>query len=433
MKDKSKNNWQAVVIVGAQWGDEGKGKVTDYYASQTDYVVRFQGGNNAGHTIEVAGKTYKLHLLPSGVLHQNNTVIIGNGVVLDPAILIEEYENLLKQGHQIKMLISDRAHVIFPFHISLDGVSDDHKAKKDLAALSTRRGIAPTYADKYERIGIRVIDMINPEIFSKRFELLSRLKGLTLKHIYNVKESFDAKKIYQQYTQYANWLKPYVADISLELNHALDQGKKVLFEGAQGAQLDIDHGVYPFTTSSNTTVGAVCTGSGVGLNRIDRVIGIVKAYLSRVGGGPLPTELTNDLGDQIREGGHEYGTTTGRPRRIGWLDLVQLRQAVRINGMSSIAVTKVDVLDELPLLKICTGYDYQGKILKEMPADLSVYRQCQPVYQEFKGWQTDSSKVRKYKDLPKPLRTYLEFIEKELGVPIELVSVGADREATIVR
>ena len=333
-----KTNWQTVVIVGAQWGDEGKGKVTDFYGNKTDYVVRFQGGNNAGHTIVHNGKTHKLHLLPSGVLHSNNKIVIANGVVCDPKVLLQELKQLEKINIKPKLLISERAHVIFPFQIMMDKVSESSQEKQKLSALSTHRGIWPTYSDKAARVGMRMVDLINPQVFKKKFDLLFEIQQKKLSVIYNHKAKLNKQKIYKEYQSYARKLKNYVKDVSLELNQAISKNKRILFEGAQGAMLDVDFGVYPYTTSSNTIAGAVCTGAGIAPQKIDKVIGVVKAYLSRVGGGALPTELKNSIGDKIREVGDEYGTTTGRPRRIGWLDLVQLRLAARINGFDSLGI-----------------------------------------------------------------------------------------------
>jgi len=432
MIERTKNNhWQTIVIVGAQWGDEGKGKITDYFAKQTDYVVRFQGGNNAGHTIVHRGEILKLHLLPSGVLHERNIVVIGNGTVIDPRVLLDEIKKLRQAGKRIKLLISERAHVIFPFQVMLDAAGEKLAIKKNLAALSTHRGIWPTYADKAGRVGIRMVDLINPQIFRKKFDLLFDIQKKKLAIIYNHHAKLNKQKIYRQYQNYAKQLSGYVGDVSLELNRALTLGKKILLEGAQGAMLDLDHGVYPYTTSSNTTVGAVCTGAGLPPKKIDKVIGVVKAYLSRVGGGPLPSELTGDIGDKIREIGAEYGTTTGRPRRIGWLDLVQLRMAVRINGLDSLAITKIDVLNGFKEMKICVAYQVGRKIIKEMPADLLLYEKCRPVYKLFKGWPVQP--LRDYQKLPLNMKKYLNFIEQELKVPIEMVSVGAEREATIIK
>ena len=432
MKKKVKNKWQTIVVVGAQWGDEGKGKVTDYYGSQVSYVVRFQGGNNAGHTVVYKGRTHKLHLLPSGVLHKNCRIVIGNGVVIDPKALLAELDRLKKIHIRPKLLISDRAHIIFPFHVCLDSAGEELSGKKKLAALSTNRGIWPTYSDKAARVGIRVIDLINPKIFKKKFDLLFEIQSKKLSVIYNSKIKLNKQKIFRDYQLYAKQLKKYVSDVSLELDKAHNQGQKILFEGAQGAMLDIDQGLYPYTTSSNTTAGGVASGTGFAPQKIDKVIGVVKAYLSRVGGGYLPTELANSLGTAIREKGTEFGTTTGRPRRIGWLDLVQLRLAVRINGLTSLAITKIDVLDGLAEIKVCTGYKVGKRLLKEMPAGLSVYEKCQPVYRTFKGWENGLT-AKRYRELPLNMKKYLRFIEKALGVPIEMVSVGPDRGATILK
>ena len=428
-----KKNWQTVAVVGAQWGDEGKGKVTDYYAQATDYVVRFQGGNNAGHTIVHHGRTHKLHLLPSGILHSHNKIVIGNGVVVDPRVLLQELAQLKKIGLKPRLLISERAHLIFPFHVTLDTASEKAQAKKNLSALSTHRGIWPTYADKMARVGIRMVDLVNPQVFKRKFDLLFGLQQQRLSVIYKSKIKLDKRKIIQDYQAYGRRLKPYIKDISLELDRAYRQGKKILFEGAQGAMLDVDHGVYPYTTSSNTTAGGIASGAGISPTRLDKVIGVVKAYVSRVGGGALPTELKDEIGDDIRERGAEYGTTTGRPRRIGWLDLVQLRLAVRINGLTSLAITKIDILNGLKEVKVCSGYRYGKKLLKEMPADLSVYEKCRPVYQSFSGWQAQDTQPKIYRQLPVNMRKYLSFIEKDLGVPIELVSVGAERQATVLK
>ena len=427
------NQWQTVVIVGAQWGDEGKGKVTDYYGYQTDFVVRFQGGNNAGHTIVHEGKTYKLHLLPSGVLHKNNHVVLANGVVIDPRILLEELAKLKEAGFELQLSISDRAHVIFPFQVLMDSASESTETANKFSALSTQRGIWPTYSDKAARVGIRMIDLINPSIFNEKFDLLFELQQKKLSLIYGSEVQLDKEKIRAEYVHYADLLRPFVANVSVLLNNALDNKSKILFEGAQGAMLDIDHGLYPYTTSSNTTSGGVCTGAGIAPQKIEKVIGVVKAYISRVGGGYLPTELHDALGSEIRELGGEYGTTTGRARRIGWLDMVQLRMANRINGFTSMAMTKIDVLDTLDEIKICTAYRYKGTILHEVPADLSVYNECEPVYEVFPGWLTPTGHVKTYGELPEKLRNYLEFIESSLHVPIELVSVGPDRLATILK
>lgn len=421
------------MIVGAQWGDEGKGKVTDYYGPQTDFVVRFQGGNNAGHTIVHDGKTYKLHLLPSGVLHAHNQVVLANGVVIDPRVLLEELARLEEAGIRIQLRISDRAHVIFPFQVLMDSASESAGTANKFSALSTQRGIWPTYSDKAARVGIRMADLINPEVFEEKFDLLFELQQKKLRLIYGTDAELDRDKILADYRRFADHLRPMVCNVSLLLHEALESGKKVLFEGAQGAMLDVDHGLYPYTTSSNTTSGSVCTGAGVPPQKIDRVVAVVKAYLSRVGGGYLPTELKDSLGDEIRETGGEYGTTTGRARRIGWLDLVQLKMACRINGFTSLAITKIDVLDKLKEIKVCTAYRYKGELLQDMPADLSEYNACEPVYETFPGWESPSSHIRRYEDLPLNMRRYIGYIEAALKVPVELVSVGPDRMETIIK
>lgn len=430
MRDK---NWQTAVILGAQWGDEGKGKVTDYYGRRVDYVVRFQGGNNAGHTIVYSGKVIKLHLLPSGVLHPHCTIVIGNGVVIDPRVMFSELDELKKIGRRPKLVISDRAHIIFPFHVKLDSAGESMQAKKKLAALSTNCGIWPTYSDKMARVGVRVVDLLHPDLFKKKFDLLFQVQKKKLEMIYGYQgKKMNKQKIFKAYLRHGRRLRPFVQDVSLLLDQAYQKKQKILFEGAQGTMLDVDHGLYPYTTSSNTTAGGVATGAGFAPQRIDKVIGVVKTYISRVGGGYLPTELIDKTGDLIREKGAEYGTTTGRPRRIGWLDLVQLRLAVRLNGISSLAVTKIDILDDLPKIKVCTGYKVGRKILKEMPADLTVYEKCQPVYKILSGWPSGYKKPKLYRQLPLNLRRYLDFIAQELSVPIEMVSVGPERNDTII-
>ncbi len=425
-------NKQVVVIVGAQWGDEGKGKVTDFYGGKANYVVRFQGGNNAGHTIIHNGVTHKLHLLPSGVLHKNSKIVIGNGVVIDPKVLLQELAQLKKINIIPKLLISDRAHIIFPFHNLADEASEDYQKKKNLAAGSTKRGISPTYGDKASRVGIRMIDLVNIRIFKKKFDLLFDLQQKKLTCVYGQKNKLNKEKIFNEYKGYASKLKKYVADVSLELNNAYAKKQKILFEGAQAAMLDVDHGLYPYTTSSNTCAFAIGAGAGLAPQKIDKVIGVVKAYLSRVGDGYLPTELKNSLGDEIREVGKEYGTTTGRPRRIGWVDLVQLRLAVRINGLDSLAITKIDCLENIKEIKICANYKTSNKTIQEMPADLDLYEKCKPVYKTFKGWKLGKN-IKKYQDLPINMRKYLEFIEKQLSIPIEIVSIGPSRNQTILK
>ncbi|MDP3970664.1 MAG: adenylosuccinate synthase [bacterium] len=426
---------RTAMVIGAQWGDEGKGKVIDYLTPDADYVVRFQGGNNAGHTLVVDGVVHKLHLIPSGVLYKGKRVVLGNGMVIDPEVLISEMDNFESKGIKLNMLISERAHVILPFHIIMDGMIDEYKGK--LGAGTTRRGIGPAYADKAERSGIRMIDLMDTKIFREKYDQLFDLKKKTLKCLYKENIKLNKEEIFRSYVNFAKRLKPYVGDVSLEVNTAIDNGKKILFEGAQGTMLDNDHGAYPHTTSSNTIAGAVCTGVGVGPTKIDSIVGVVKAYLSRVGTGPVPTEAKNRLGDHLRERGQEYGTTTGRPRRCGWVDLVQLRYACRVNGLTSLAITKVDVLGGLKKIPIATKYKYKSSYITELPADLNLQRQCKPVYKELDGWKDISDEEFKkiitggYKELPKKMRTYLKFIEDQTNTPISLVSVGAERTSTI--
>jgi len=427
--------WQTLMIVGAQWGDEGKGKIADFFAKEVDYVVRFQGGNNAGHTLVVDGEVHKLHLIPSGVLYKNKRIVLGNGMVIDPEVLISEIDSFEAKGIELNMLISDRAHVIFPFHILMDGMIDEYKGK--LAAGTTRRGIGPCYADKAERFGLRIIDLLDKKIFKEKYDKIFDLKKNTFEKLYKQKVNLNKREIFNQYWQMGQRLKKYVGDVSVEINEALDKGKKVLFEGAQGAMLDNDHGVYPHTTSSNTVAGGVCIGVGIGPTRIDRVIGVVKAYLSRVGDSPLPSEGNKKESEYLRERGQEYGTTTGRPRRCGWIDLVQLRHSARVNGLTGLAITKIDVLGGLKKIPICTKYKLGNKTLVNMPASLEVFRKCKPVYEYVDGWEDisdeDFKKIIKkgYSALPANMKKYIKKIEKEINVPVELVSVGPDRKATI--
>lgn len=426
---------KTLVIIGAQWGDEGKGKITDYLASTMDYVVRFQGGNNAGHTVVVDGVVHKLHLLPSGVLYPNKRIVIGNGVVIDPAVLIDEMKQFERKGRKLNLLISERAHVIFPFHVILDKAIDAFKGK--LGAGTTGRGIGPCYSDKADRSGIRMMDLMDAKGFREKFELLFTKKTLAITQLYKQPCDLDKEAVFKQYQKFAKILRPYVGDVSLELNNGLAKGKNVMLEGAQGVMLDLDHGAYPHTTSSNTTAGSVCTGSGIGPTRIDEILGIVKAYLSRVGSGPLPTEDLGKMGTYLRERGHEYGTTTGRPRRCGWIDLVQLRYACRINGFTSLAITKIDVLNGLKTIPIATHYRYKNSIIRELPADLAIVSKCKAVYKELKGWpdyttaQLESIIAGGYSTLPKTMKDYLAFIADATSTPISLLSIGQERTAVI--
>ena len=432
------NKWQTIVVVGCQWGDEGKGKIVDYLAPRVDYVVRFQGGNNAGHTVVADNKIYKLHLIPSGVLYKNKRVVIGNGLVVDPRVLLKEIDNLSKQGKKVNLLLSERAHIIFPYHILMDGVVDKLEGK--LAPGTTKRGIGPAYADKIHRLGIRAVDLKDKKIFKEKFDNAFDFNKRILVKVFGLSPSkLNKKKIFNEYSRYARRLEKYIGDSSLEINQALDKGKKVLFEGAQGIFLGVDHGVYPHGTSSNTISGAVCTGAGISPKRIDKIIGVVKAYLTRVGVGPLPTEAIGKSVDYLRERGNEYGTTTGRPRRCGWLDLVQIRYAARINGLDSMAITKIDILGGVKKIPLCTKYKYKNSYLKEIPASLEIMRKCEPVYQTLDGWP-DLSKdeikqiIKKgYPALPKNLKKYLNKISQEIGLPIELISLGPEREITLER
>jgi len=420
-------------VVGAQWGDEGKGKITDFFACDSHYVVRFHGGNNAGHTVIVNGNTFKLHLIPSGIIYGEPMSIIGNGVVVDPKALLDEIAYVKEKSIDPKLMVSDRAHVIMPYHIVLDSALSGHQG--GLAAGSTNRGIAPVYADKMFRNGIRMIDLLEPQVFQEKLEKgYAFAKGLIEK---SLEQSLDitVNEIFDTYVAYGKALAPYICDTSIELYSAHKAGKSILFEGAQGISLDVDHGIYPYTTSSNTAAGHISTGTGVSFRDIDRIIGVVKSYLSRVGESPLPSEIHGDEADALREKGSEYGTTTGRPRRVGWLDLVQVRQAVRVNGLTEIALTKLDILNGFESLPVCVGYDVEGRILKEMPASLIQYRKAKPVYRTLQGWDDLPENIwdEGYDALPQTLKDYINFIEHEVDCPVKIVSVGPQRHETIIR
>ena len=429
----SLNGSKITVIVGAQWGDEGKGKITDYFAGESEYVVRYHGGNNAGHTVIVKGSEYKLHLIPSGVLYEHPISVIGNGVVIDPKALLKEIQYLFKQGIHPTLMISDRAHVIMPYHKQMDDALTDHQGA--LAAGSTKRGIAPVYADKMFRHGIRMVDITEPDIFKEKLHKSYNFNRKLLSAISDQIIQPDEKSIYVKYLKYGKKLAPYIKDISLELYEAQRNGKAILFEGAQGISLDIDHGIYPYTTSSNSIAGNIATGTGVSYRNINRIIGVTKAYISRVGIGPLPTELPKKQGDDLREKGGEYGTTTGRPRRVGWLDLVQVRQAVRVNGLTEIALTKPDILSDNGDLSVCTAYDVDGQQEQEMPASLHKFRLAEPVYQTLPGWGqlSDDMAEKGYESLPENLRHYVQFIEDEVSCPISIISIGPEGHQTIIR
>lgn len=419
-----------VVVIGAQWGDEGKGKVTDFLARQAEIVVRYQGGNNAGHTVVVDGKEYKLHLIPSGILYPDKKCLIGNGVVLDPEVFLGELDNLTARGISTGNLkISPRAHVIMPYHRKIDACDEERRGANKIG--TTGRGIGPAYTDKASRVGIRMADLVDPESLAQRLRLNIEEKNTLLNKVYGA-EGFDFNEVYETYRKYGEKLAGFVDDVSLITSDAIEQGKNVLFEGAQGTLLDIDHGTYPYVTSSHPVAAAACLGSGVGPTKINRVVGIAKAYITRVGEGPFPTELNDATGDYLRTKGHEFGTTTGRPRRCGWFDSVIARYAARINGMDCMAITKLDVMTGLDKIKICTGYRYRGEIMVNFPPTLKVLSRCEPVYEEMPGWNEDISNVGDFKDLPVNARNYIQRISELSGVPVVLIGVGPGRDQTLV-
>ena len=415
------------VIVGAQWGDEGKGKVIDIYASKADIVVRYQGGNNAGHTVVIGKDSFVLHLIPSGILHKGKICVVGNGVVVDPKALLEEIITLESKGIKIggRLLISQDAHVIFPYHRKLDELREAKKKKIG----TTKKGIGPCYADKVARLGIRFVDLLNEKVFKDKLNENLEEKNPVFSKIYNV-EGYSFDELYEEYSGYAEKIKKYICDTTVFLNEAVSKRKRVLFEGAQGTLLDVDHGTYPFVTSSNSTSGGASTGTGVGPNKMDKVIGVVKAYTTRVGEGPFPTEFSDDLMDRIRTKGKEFGATTGRPRRCGWFDNVVVKHSVMVNGIDEIVVTKLDVLDDLDRLKICTAYKYGGRVYKDFPSDIEVLSNCEPLYEELPGWKRDTTGITLYSRLPKNAKNYLKRIQKLLSTKIVLVSVGSERKQT---
>lgn len=420
-----------IVIVGTQWGDEGKGKIVDLLAERADFVVRFQGGNNAGHTMVVNGEQFISHLVPSGIL-QGKTCFIGNGVVVDPEVLLTEIEKLKNKNISVSpenLMISERAHVIMPYHKQVDNARE--KMKGDQKIGTTGRGIGPAYEDKATRRGIRFVDLLDWPSFEEKVRSILDEKNFYLKHYMNA-ETLDPEAVIDSYKDYAEKLAPYVTNISIVINEAIKNGKQVLFEGAQGTHLDIDHGTYPYVTSSNTVSGNACCGSGVGPRAITGVMGIVKAYTTRVGAGPFPTELFDDVGDRIQEKGVEFGATTGRRRRCGWLDTVIVGNAVRLNGLTGLVITKLDVLGGVSPLKICTAYEYQGKKMDYFPADLKILAQCKPIYEEHPGWSEDISKIEAFEQLPENAQKYLKRIEELTQTSIEIVSVGPGRDETIV-
>jgi len=418
-----------VVVVGTQWGDEGKGKITDFLAEGADVVARYQGGNNAGHTILIEGKKYKLTMIPSGIFNHNKICVIGNGTVLNPKALVEEIDYIHENGFSTENLkISDRAHVIMPYHLVLDGLEEERKGDGKIG--TTRKGIGPCYMDKMARAGIRIIDLMDAEEFTAKARRLVEEKNRIIRNVYGG-EPLDAEAIIREYLGYAERLRPYVTDTSVVLNDAIDAGKNVLFEGAQGVMLDIDQGTYPFVTSSNPTAGGVCIGSGVGPSKIDQVIGVAKAYTTRVGDGPFPTELHDEIGSLIREKGNEYGTVTGRPRRVGWFDSVVVRHARRVSGITGLSLNSLDVLTGLDTVKICTAYTYRGERIEHYPASLKVLSECEAVYEELPGWHEDLSGVKSLDELPANARRYVERVSELTGIPIAIFSVGRNRDQTI--
>jgi len=419
-----------VVIMGSQWGDEGKGKIVDYLAEQADGVVRYQGGSNAGHTVVVDGVSYKLQLLPSGILYKGRLCIIGNGVVIDPAHLIKEIKGMQEKGIDTSSLkISNRAHIVFPWHRVQDELEEERKGDNKIG--TTKNGIGPCYMDKNARIGIRMCDLMDSEDFPATLRQIFDYKTQYLKESYGY-EGLNFEEILKNYQGYADFLRSFVTDTSEELNDAIDAGKKIVFEGAQATLLDLDHGTYPYVTSSHPIAGGACIGSGIGPRKINKVVGVVKAYTTRVGSGPFPTELDNEIGEFLREEGHEYGTVTGRARRCGWLDAMVVRYAGRVSGMDYLAITRLDILDKLEKIRMCVGYTANGKPVKGMPASLKELAAVEPIYEDFDGWQTATSEVRKYEDLPEQAKVYLERFAEVVGVPIGIVSVGPGREQTMI-
>ena len=420
-----------LVIVGAQWGDEGKGKIVDVLTEKANIVARYQGGHNAGHTVVINNKKFILHLIPSGILHGNTLCIIGNGVVVEPKALIKEITDLKKRGIPVSdnLLISKNAHLIMPYHIALDAAGEKTKGKQCIG--TTGRGIGPAYVDKMARSGIRVGDLLNPESFREKLRTNLMHVNFLMKHLYKA-PVFNAKKIGDEYLSYARLLRKHITDTDIVINKALEEKKNLLLEGAQGTLLDIDHGTYPFVTSSSSIAGGACTGLGIGPTKISGVIGIVKAYTTRVGSGPFPTELHDAVGELMREKGGEFGATTGRPRRCGWLDTVILKHSAAINGFSGVVITKLDILDSLDTIKICTSYKYKGKSYHDMPKDLAVLENCTPVFEEFKGWNASTQGITEFRKLPRHAQSYIREIERLIGVKVIIVSTGQKRDELIM-
>jgi len=418
------------MVIGTQWGDEGKGKVVDYLAEQADVVVRSQGGNNAGHTVVVDGKAFALRLLPSGILYDGKKNVIGTGVVIDPAVLLGEIANLEKEGKSADgLVISDRAHVILPYHNRLDEAEE--LSKGDAKIGTTKNGIGPCYADKVNRVGIRICDLMDKDIFAQKLKYNVEIKNKMFTNVYGV-EPVNYEEILENYLGYAEKLRKYVTDTNYEVVQDIKDNKKVLFEGAQATMLDLDHGTYPFVTSSHPVSGGASVGSGVGPRMLNNIIGVVKAYSTRVGEGPFPSEQLNEVGEFLRQEGHEFGTVTGRSRRTGWLDLMVVKYATGLNSLDFLAITRLDILDKLPELKICVGYTHNGEEVKSFPASLEFLAKCEPVYITMPGWETPISHIRKYEELPENARKYVEKIAEITGVKLGIVSVGPNRSETIV-
>ncbi|HOC25817.1 MAG TPA: adenylosuccinate synthase, partial [bacterium] len=412
------------IILGAQWGDEGKGKIVDLLSAKADVVARYQGGPNAGHTVVIDEEEIVLHQIPSGILHPHTRCIIGNGVVIDPVILMEEVDFVKSKGFQVdgRLFISHRAHLIMPYHKLLDTTREAAEGAAKIG--TTGRGIGPAYVDKYDRCGIRIVDLLDRSTLAEKLLKNLESKNKVLQRIYD-RDSMDTEKIIQDYLEFDRRIDAYVKDTTLLINRAIDAGEEVLIEGAQGTMLDIDFGTYPYVTSSNPTAGGACTGLGIGPTRIDRVLGVVKAYTTRVGMGPMPTEFDTEFGDQMRQLGGEYGATTGRPRRCGWFDAVVVRMAAMINGLTHLAITKLDVLDTLPEIKICTAYRYQGRVMEHYPAELWIQEQLEPVYESHPGWLCSTQEAHSFDELPENARSYLRRISELTRTPISLISVGS--------
>ena len=420
-----------IVIVGTQWGDEGKGKIVHLLAKDADVIVRYQGGANAGHTVIDSRAQYTFHMIPSGILHPGKTCILGNGMVIDPAALLEEIELLESQQIAVRenFFISHRAHLILPYHRAIERANEKLKGPRRIG--TTGRGIGPSYADKMARTGIRMGDLLDPDGFRRILEANLAEMNLFFDRVYDA-ESMDMEKIFETYCAYGERLKSHVIDVSLLINGAIDQSKTVIFEGAQGTHLDVDHGTYPFVTSSSSTAGGACTGTGVGPTRIDGVVGVTKAYATRVGSGPFPTELNGDAGEGLKTRGNEFGATTGRPRRCGWYDAVAVKYAVRVNGLSSLAVTKLDVLDGEPEIKVCTSYLHDGNRYPDMPLNEAIVNSCEPVYEVMEGWAAPTRGLTSYRQLPEPAKRFIAKIEELAGCRVDVVSTGSREDETII-